>query len=99
MPARRKPPVPTEDCPHCGEPVKVTARACPHCGSDAETGWAASDEIEYQAVEIPDYWSDPDPDETTVFGMTVSTKKAFWLSLGMGLALVAAIFIAFWVVF
>jgi hypothetical protein len=33
--------------------------ACPHCGSDAETGWADADEIEYQSVEIPDFYEDP----------------------------------------
>jgi len=59
--ARRRHRQATEECPHCGETFRSGLRACPHCGSDAETGWAAPEEIEYQSVEIPDWYEDEPP--------------------------------------
>ena len=50
--ARRR----TKECPNCGESIRETALACPECGSDAETGWASDEEIDYQSVEIPESW-------------------------------------------
>lgn len=40
-------------CPHCGAPVKSTAKSCPHCGSDSKTGW--SDGAEFSDLDLPDY--------------------------------------------
>jgi len=103
MRRRKKLPPPTEDCPHCGEPVRVGAPACPHCGSDAETGWASSEEIEYQSVEIPDYYTEEDPGLTEIFGMPVRnigmlvrSKGAWVLALGMALALGAVLRLVLW---
>jgi len=47
---------PQKECDHCGERIPYRALACPHCGSDADTGWADPEEIEYQSVEIPEEW-------------------------------------------
>lgn len=47
-------------CPECGAEFPLGRLACPECGSDAETGWKDEEEIQYQAVEIPDGWP-PDP--------------------------------------
>ena len=58
MQRRKKQRHPREECPHCGETFRAGAAACPHCGSDAETGWADPEEIAYQSVEIPDYFTD-----------------------------------------
>jgi len=57
--ARRRQRSREEECPHCGETFRAGKAACPHCGSDADTGWADADEIEYQSVEIPDFYEDP----------------------------------------
>lgn len=51
---RRKLPRATFPCPNCGADVPSGARACRECGSDDRTGWQDSDEIDYQAVELPD---------------------------------------------
>jgi tRNA(Ile2) C34 agmatinyltransferase TiaS len=48
------------ECPHCGASFKKGRLACPECGSDARTGWASQDEIDYQSVEIPDFYEDPE---------------------------------------
>ena len=48
----------TEECPHCGTVFRAGRLACPECGSDANTGWKSADEIEYQSVEIPDYYDE-----------------------------------------
>lgn len=45
-----------KECDHCGESIPQRSLACPHCGSDAQTGWADSEELEYQSVEIPESW-------------------------------------------
>lgn len=45
---------PAEECPHCGAVFAAGRLACPECGSDAATGWQNADEIDYQAVELPD---------------------------------------------
>jgi hypothetical protein len=47
-------------CPHCGAAVPRRARACPECGSDDRTGWAPEDEIDYQAVDLPDEYDPGD---------------------------------------
>jgi hypothetical protein len=57
-------------CPHCGATVPKRARACPECGSDDRTGWAPEDEIDYQAVDLPDEY---DPD---VWGEEEEARKA-----------------------
>ena len=49
-----------ETCPECGAEFKSGRLACPECGSDAQTGWQDEGEIQYQSVEIPDYYADPD---------------------------------------
>jgi hypothetical protein len=48
-----------QECPHCGAEVAAGRLACPECGSDAATGWKSSEEIDYQAVELPD--AEPPP--------------------------------------
>ena len=47
-------------CPECGAEFPRGRLACPECGSDAETGWKDEEEIQYQAIEIPDAWP-PEP--------------------------------------
>jgi hypothetical protein len=44
----------TFECPHCGAEVRLGRRACPECGSDAATGWQSSEEVDYQAVDVPE---------------------------------------------
>lgn len=60
------------ECPHCGEPVPVSARMCRSCGADADCGWDDSgvgeqpegsfdDDFDYDAFvarEFPDAASD-----------------------------------------
>jgi len=45
---------PTKICDHCGATLRASALACPECGSDARTGWADEEEIQYQSVDLPD---------------------------------------------
>jgi hypothetical protein len=42
------------ECEHCGARLAPRARFCRECGSDAATGWQGGEEIDYQAVELPD---------------------------------------------
>ncbi|HLU40028.1 MAG TPA: hypothetical protein VK081_11615 [Planctomycetota bacterium] len=42
------------ECPQCGAEVPAGRLACRECGSDASTGWKSAEEIDYQAVELPD---------------------------------------------
>ncbi len=51
----------TVECPNCGESFSARRLACPECGSDANTGWKDADEIDYQAVDLPDDTSAPAP--------------------------------------
>lgn len=44
----------TEECPHCGAVIARGRLACPECGSDANTGWKSADDLDYEAVELPD---------------------------------------------
>jgi hypothetical protein len=82
--ARRRQRPRQEECPHCGESFRAGRAACPHCGSDARTGWADAEEIEYQSVEIPDYYQDP---------AAPRLRPRIWMSilifLGTALALAA----------
>lgn len=82
--ARRRQRPRREECPHCGETFRAGRAACPHCGSDAETGWADAEEIEYQSVEIPDFYEEPS-----------APWRRPWMSilivLGTALALLAAL--------
>ena len=48
------------ECQHCGALFRKGRLACTECGSDARTGWAAQEEIDYQSVEIPDFYEDPE---------------------------------------
>ena len=48
------------DCPHCGAAFKAGRAACPECGSDDSTGWRPTDEIEYESLDIPDYYEPPE---------------------------------------
>ncbi len=57
------------ECPHCGEIIPDHARACRYCGSDAETGWADIDEIDYASVDIPE---DDEPKSEPSFGVLVA---------------------------
>lgn len=41
-------------CPNCGAEVARGRLACPECGSDANTGWKDDEEVEYQAVALPE---------------------------------------------
>ena len=50
----------TKVCDHCGETLSATAIACPECGSDAQTGWADEEEIQYQSVDLPDLGDAPE---------------------------------------
>ena len=50
-----------EICYECGAEFRRGRLACPECGSDAETGWKDETEIQYQSVEIPDYYEEESP--------------------------------------
>ena len=41
-------------CPHCGALFRAGRLSCPACGSDRETGWKTQEEIDYEAVELPE---------------------------------------------
>lgn len=47
-----------EECPNCGARFKRGRLACPECGSDAATGWRSSEDLDYESVEIPDFWDE-----------------------------------------
>jgi hypothetical protein len=42
------------ECPNCGAWFPPGRLACPECGSDAETGWKPGEDIEYEAVDLPE---------------------------------------------
>ncbi len=82
------------ECPHCGEPVPRRAKACPHCGSDDETGWRSSEDVDYEAVDLPDPgYGRPDEDDDDLdpekAARRASARRAFRLIvvLLLGLAL------------
>lgn len=94
MRGRRKRPVETFECPHCGEPVKVGALACRECGSDVQTGWQSEEEIDYQSLDLPEGYSH-DADHpgaagrsggpstgVIVVGLVVAAAMALWAILG-----------------
>lgn len=60
MTAKKKPRRELFACPNCGADVPVGAAACKECGSDASTGWQSSEEIDYQSLDLPDGYRDPD---------------------------------------
>ena len=76
----RKPPV-SEECPHCGAVIAAGRLACPECGSDASTGWKSAEEIDYQAVELPDDESDP----------RARSRGMLWLMVLLVIAFVIAV--------
>jgi hypothetical protein len=41
-------------CPHCGAALRPGARACPACGSDDRTGWRPAEDLDHEAVELPE---------------------------------------------
>jgi len=43
-----------DECPNCGAAFPAGRPACPECGSDRETGWLSGEEIDYQAVPLPE---------------------------------------------
>ncbi|MBL8752077.1 MAG: hypothetical protein JNK15_02145 [Planctomycetes bacterium] len=47
-------------CQHCGADVFVGSAVCRECGSDASTGWQSAEEIDYQGLDLPDGWREPD---------------------------------------
>ena len=51
----------TATCPHCGESFPAGRLACPECGSDARTGWQSEEEVDYQSVDIPDFYPESAP--------------------------------------
>jgi hypothetical protein len=57
---RRKRPVRTFACPHCGHAVRVGALACPDCGSDAQSGW--SEDADAWSGDLPAGYGDDDDD-------------------------------------
>ena len=68
---------------------KPPTTECPHCGSDAETGWASSEEIEYQSVEIPDWYDDSPPPPRF-------TWRSLLLAVGLLAAALALIRLLWW---
>jgi len=50
-------------CPNCGAQYLEGRLACPECGSDELTGWKSEEEIRYQSVEIPDFYSEEEHTE------------------------------------
>jgi ribosomal protein L32 len=50
-----------EECPNCGATFRRGRLACPECGSDAATGWKSEADIDYESVEIPDFYEEPAP--------------------------------------
>jgi hypothetical protein len=63
----------TEECPNCGAEFPAGRLACPECGSDANTGWKSGEEIDYQAVSLPD--DDP------VAAPPMRNRTLFWVAL------------------
>ncbi len=57
----KRAPRPTDVCPHCGATFPRGRLACPECGSDARTGWKSQEDIDYESVDIPDYWGEDPP--------------------------------------
>ena len=94
-PGRRKKPVEYFDCPHCGAPVKSTARACRECGSDLKTGWQSEDEIDYQSIELPDALGD-ELDEARGPGATRGDRPKVWMVV---VTIVLVVAMAYWAMF
>lgn len=74
------------ECPHCGEQVPAGRLACPECGSDQDTGWQDPEELDYAAVEIPDFYADPEANPR---------RRSWWWVVAAALAVWAALWIAF----
>jgi hypothetical protein len=60
MTAKKKPVREKFECPHCGADVFVGSAVCRECGSDASTGWQPAEDLDYQQLDLPDGWRDPD---------------------------------------
>jgi hypothetical protein len=61
-----------EVCPVCDWEVPANAKACPNCGACHESGWnddddgSASEEIDYDALDLPDTaYEDPEDAKAT----------------------------------
>lgn len=82
------------DCPHCGQPVRISAKSCPHCGSDEDTGWADDYESEYEAddFDYDEYIEREFPDRSDSL---VSSRQKKWRTWIIVLLLVSMILSAF----
>lgn len=92
---RRRPrrPQPAEEtCPQCGETFPSGRAACPHCGSDAQTGWKSAEEVDYQAVDVPDAFDDED--HAAAVADLPGGRAAFWRSRKGRLAVVGIVLVA-----
>jgi hypothetical protein len=84
---RRKPrPMPRFfDCPHCGAQVAAGAAVCRECGSDAATGWADEEVIEYQSIDLPSGYRSELPPEPA--GFLPERRPRWWIAVAILLAL------------
>jgi hypothetical protein len=94
--ARRKP-VRTATCPQCGEGFPAARLACPHCGSDAQTGWRSSENVDYEAADVPDAFDDEDYEDVvdSLPGAPPAVRGSKWtrrrrVMVVAGIVLVAA---------
>jgi len=88
---RPPPPVPAE-CANCGDTFPAGRAACPHCGSDAQTGWKAGDEVDYQSLDVPDQFDEDDYREA-IEGLRPDRQRV-WTSRQMRIFVVGALLLA-----
>jgi hypothetical protein len=70
-----------QDCPNCGEPLRRGARACPECGSDERTGWRSAEDLDYEAVDLPEDVDYEDVLAQEGLAPRPATHKRAWLVL------------------
>ena len=80
-----------EICYECGAEFRRGRLACPECGSDAETGWKDETEIQYQSVEIPDYYEEERPN-------TRISVRLYYVAALLALASMLVLIFLVWVI-
>ncbi len=84
---RPRPPKNVE-CPHCGAAFARGRLACPECGSDAQTGWRSDEDVEYEAVDLPEPFDPEAPPPRRTWSLVVTVTAVVLIMALLILALV-----------
>ena len=89
-----------EVCPVCDEDVPRNAKACPKCGACHESGWKeeaddeGDDEIDYDALDLPDeaYEGDEEREEARRRQGERQAIRPFWRWVALLVLVLAVLF-------